>query len=120
MEIYHAPPTNSLNPDSQSKNLNQDSKNKKSGLGKKNEGDSWGKLAAFKVDGLLLSGLSDEVQNVIETLRAELEQAKGREAYYRNLTESHAFLELRSRRFFLKKLSDRISRTEHFSSPPSL
>ena len=120
MEIYHAPPTNSLNPDSQSKNLNQDSKNKKSGLGKKNEVDSWGKLAAFKVDGLLLSGLSDEVQNVIETLRAELEQAKGREGYYRNLTESHAFLELHSRRFFLKKLSDIISRTEHFSSPPIL
>ena len=119
MEIYHAAPTNSLNPDSQSKNLNQESKNKKI-LGKKNKLVSWDKLAAFKVDGLLLSGLSEEVQNVIETLRAELEQAKGRESYYRNLTESHAFLELHSRRFFLKKLSDIISRTEHFSAPPIL
>jgi len=121
------PALGGLNPDGQGKDLNQEQKDRGSKSQVTKNGDPWGELAAFEVDGLLLDGISPEVQNSInalakriEPLHQELELVRGREIYYQELSNTHTFIEIMRRSEFLKKLSHIYLHAINLSQSPAL
>ncbi|NQU60952.1 MAG: GGDEF domain-containing protein [Rhodospirillales bacterium] len=87
----------------------------------------WAGTEAFAVGGVLAGGMSPQIQQAfeglaqqIEPLRAEVEQARGREAHFKELAETHSFLPMPGRREFIRELTHVINNLEHLSPPPSL
>lgn len=90
-------------------------------------GSPWEGSEAFAVEGLLAGDLSPEIQKAfeglarqIEPLRAEVERAKGREAHFKELAETHSFLPVPGRREFVRELTHVTQNMENLTPPPSL
>jgi len=84
----------------------------------------WEGTEAFAFEGLLADGLSPEIQQAfqdlssqIEPLRAEVERARGREAHFKDLAESHSFLPWPGRREFFRELTHVLSHMEGLTTP---
>jgi diguanylate cyclase (GGDEF)-like protein len=84
----------------------------------------WEGSEAFAVAGLLAGDLSPEIQKAfeglarqIEPLRAEVERAKGREAHFKELAETHSFLPVPGRREFIRELTHITQNMEKLTSP---
>jgi len=88
---------------------------------------SWREADAVEVDVSLIEGVTPEVQAIIdslnrriEPLRAELELAKGREAYFCELASRHSFLDVPCRREFMRELTHILTHTDHLTVPPAV
>jgi len=91
------------------------------------EESPWAGTEAFDVSGVLAGELSPQMQQAfeglarqIEPLRGEVERARGREAHFKELAETHSFLPMPGRREFVRELTHVLNNLEHLSPPPSL
>lgn len=82
---------------------------------------------AFAMDGVLAGGVTPEVQALlnnlsaeIEPLRAELQQARGRETHFRELAGRHSFLPIANRHEFMRELTHVLAHIGELSMAPAL
>jgi len=87
-------------------------------------GSPWQGTEAFAIGGLLAGNLDPKVSHALERLasqidrlRAEVELARGREAYFKELLEQHSFLPISGRREFFREITHILSHMEGLKSP---